>query len=228
MKKINIVAGLLLLSFIAIPTTSMAVPISLSDLWDVSNGTIVGANSGVLNYRPTYRSDIHDMFGDNNAVIEATNTLFKDYMSPGYVGGTVLPGFIHYVEWSTPSAVTLRSFALHAQNEGMDRRAFDRFQLYTGDGMGAWTSIYDTGAGFTYSGLLDLSIDVTPVVSQYFKAEFVQAPWSSSTAIGPRIQELDGFDTFLDGSTSVVPEPTTLALIGLGLAGLGYRRRKTS
>ena len=41
----------------------------------------------------------------------------------------------------------------------------------------------------------------------------------------------DGFDTFLDGTTGApIPEPTTIALLGIGLAGLAgvevRRRRK--
>jgi len=223
--KIKIGACLLLLSSIAMPTTSMAIPISSTDLWDINSGATMDATSGVMNYRSSWKSDIRDMFGGAFAVIEANNTIFKDYMSPQNVGGSVPAGFTHFVEWSTTSAVTLRSFALHAFNEGMGRRAFNHFALYTGDGVGTWTSIYN--ASPIYNGTLEIAVNLTPTTAQYFRAEFVQAPWSSSTAVGPRIQELDGFDTFLDGSTGGVPEPATLVLFGLGLAGLGCSRRKT-
>jgi len=225
MKKAKIGACLLLLSSVAMPTTSMAIPISSTDLWDINNGATMDATSGVMNYRPSWKSDIRDMFGGAFAVIEPTNTIFKDYMSPGYVGGSVPAGFTHFVEWSTPGAVTLRSFALHVQNEGMDRRAFNHFALYTGDGAGTWTSIYSVSP--VYSGFFEIAMDITPTTAQYFRAEFVQAPWSSAAAVGPRIRELDGFDTFLDGGTGSVPEPATLVLFGLGLAGLGWSRRRT-
>ncbi len=226
MNKTHVLAALLLIPVLLVPSTSKAIPMSGTDLWDISNGSVVDATSGPLHYSSSYRSDIRDMFGGGFGTVEATNTLFKDYMSPGYGGGSVTPGYVHFAEWHTTSTVTLRSFSLHASNDGtMNRRAFNRFQLYVGDGVGGWTSIYDTGVGFSYSGAVNLAFDIAPVASQYFRAEFVQAPWISAAAVGPRIHELDGFDTFLDGSKPV-PEPTTLAILGIGLAGIGFSRRK--
>jgi len=230
MKKSYLYSVVLFMAFIT-PAISMATPYSSSDLWDISNGVTIDATSGVLNYYPGHRSDIRDMFGGVYGTSEGGNTLFKDYMSPGFSGGSVAPGFTHYVEWHTGSAVTLRSFALHASNDNaMNRRAFDRFQLFSGDGTGNWTAIYDTGAGFSYVGGLDLSVDITAITSQYFRAEFIQATWVDARAVGPRIMEFDGFNTFLDGSTGPsggnVPEPATFALMSLGLAGLGFQRKK--
>ncbi len=227
MKKAHLVAGLLVSAVLFLPTSSMAIPISSTDLWDISQGSTVDSTSGALNYSSFWNSDVRNMFGSAFGTVEAGNTLFKDFMSPGQAGGSVPAGFTHFVEWHTPGLVTLRSFDLHASNEGMTRRAFNRFQLFSGDGAGNWSSIYDTGAGFSY-GVLDLAIDVAPVTAQYFRAEFVQAPWTDSRAIGPRIHELDGFDTFLDGTTggSSAPEPSTVFLMGLGLAALGFGRRR--
>lgn len=227
-------AGLVAVSLgvLGFPGISQAEPISSTDLWDISQGSVVDGTSGALYYRSSYRSDVRDMFGGAFGNIEGGNTVFKDYMNPGFQGGSVPAGFVHYVEWHTPSAVTLRSFSLNAYNEGMLRRAFSRFTLYSGSGAGGpWTPIYDTGAGFTYGpGQLDLSMNVTPLVAQYFRAEFVQASWTDAAAVGPRIQELDGYDTFLPGTDPVVPEPSILvailSLVGLGLARLAWRRRR--
>ena len=113
--------------------TVYATPTSSTDLWDISNGVVIDDTSGVLNYRPSFKSDIRGMFGGNFGVIEPANTVFKDYMSPGLTGGSVPSGYTHYVEWSTTADVTLRSFVLHAYNEGMDRRAFNNFELFSGD-----------------------------------------------------------------------------------------------
>ncbi len=211
--------------------TVQATPISSTDLWDISNGVVIDDTSGVLNYRSDFKSDIRDMFGGSYAVSEATNSLFKDYISPGMTGGSVPSGYTHFVEWHTTADVTVRSFILHAQNEGISRRAFNNFELFTGDGSGTWSSVYNSGT-VSYDSFTEFAVNLAaPVVAQYFKMEFIQAPWSDPRAVGPRIRELDGFDTFLDGSTgspSPVPEPATLLLLGIGLLGLagGTRKKK--
>lgn len=225
--RTKIIGGLFSLCFALVPQHALAVPFSSSDLWDISSGASVSNTSGVLNYYPGWQSDIRNMFGGAYGYPEAGNTLFKDYMSPGLSGGSVPAGYVHFVEWNTASAVTLRSFALHAYNEGMTRRAFSRFSLYVGDGAGNWTSIYDTGPGYTYTGTTEIAANVAAVSASYFRAEFVQASWTDPRAVGPRIQELDGFNTFLDGGTGGdVPEPGTLALMGFGLAGIWLARTK--
>ncbi len=224
------------------PAVSRALPASSADLWDVSQGTAVTGTSGALHYSDSYRSYVENIFGASGG-IEGSNTLFKDYMSPYFTGGPVPAGYAHYVEWNTPADVTIRSFNLLAYNEGMDRRAFNHFELYADTGSG-WQSLFqqdfaaspENPDGYggsptnTDSNWLELEVDLSsPVTAQDFRAEFIQAPWTSSNAIGPRVLELDGYDTFLDGSSGAgnpIPEPTTMLLFGSGLIGLaGLARR---
>ncbi len=64
-----------------------------------------------------------------------------------------------------------------------------------------------------------LSASSTVFVGITFDTAFTSVTWSKSVGAVPH--GLDSFAAF-----SAVPEPTTLALMGLGLAGLGFGRRK--
>ncbi|NQT92863.1 MAG: PEP-CTERM sorting domain-containing protein [Lentisphaerae bacterium] len=190
------------------PGVSSALPTSATDFWDMSQGSVVDSHTGVL-----YNNDIRNMFGGSFGTL-GPNVLFADGRGAGYV---------HTVEWHTPAPVTLRSFSLWANNEDtMLRRAFNRFTLYSGSASSPSDLVYDTGPGYSYLNTVNLEQDVTPVTAQYFKAEFVQAPYTYANASGPRVLELDGFDTYLDGT----PEPATLSLLALGGLVILRRRRK--
>ena len=168
---------------------------STTDLWDVSHGVVIDGDSGILSL-----TDVTRMFGTG------CDTLFADGQAPGT---------LHYVEWHTPHPIFLRSFNLHAAHDGADRniyyRGFSKFTLYYGDGQGHWTQLYEYetdpdkdslyGGGATYTDRqnLELHVDVTPTLAKYFRAEFVQSggpPIGAANASGPRIIELDGYDTF--------------------------------
>lgn len=200
--KMQLVCAVVAVTVLLVPGVSSALPQSSDDLWEISQGSVVGNHSAV---KPGWSI---------NAIFGPGETLLAESQSTG---------FVHFVEWQTPSPVTLRSFSLWAQNEGMTRRAFSQFILYSDSG-GTWEEVYNTGPGFDYTGWVNIEGDVTPAVTaQDFRAEFVQASWTSWVASGPRIWELDGFDTFLDGS---VPEPATLSLLALGGLALLRKRRK--
>jgi hypothetical protein len=217
--------------------------ISATDLWDVSdsnNGTTVTNDSG-MKWRNGTSSSLN-MFGGTGGV-ESANAIFKDVLNEPLLP-TVPEGFVHFVEWNTGSQIDLHRFNLVAKHDGTTTppgRAFKHFTLYSGDGSGNWITIYDAdtfalyGQAVNYvdSRFLELEVDLAaPIISRYFRAEFIQAapkPANAHFAQGPRIFELDGYNTFADGTTfSAVPEPTTLALLGLGLAGVGFSRRKTT
>ena len=231
--------GLLVLGLNLAPVG--AVPVT-NDLWDLSQGTTVTAHSAVIGppyYSSSWSSDVGGMFGGTAGFIEAPNTLFQDWMHAGTT---------HWVEWQTASTVTLRSLSLYSMYDGGVRdanyRGFTLFTLYGWDDVvSSWDQIYQLApidpatnrlvsayASPLYSVLLDYAVDVTPYTTNLFRAEFTQAG-PGGNASGTRIMELDGFDTFLDGSTGgstvSVPEPAAFTLLGLGLVGLRLSRRRS-
>ncbi|BCL62397.1 hypothetical protein DGMP_30900 [Desulfomarina profundi] len=226
MKNIFTAALLSLLFFSA---NCYALPMATDDLWDISQGSSVTGNSGIL-----FNSNQTGMFGGyTSAAAEPPNTIFSDYQQAGT---------LHWIEWQTPSEITLRSFNLVAFHDGrpydMTHRGFDTFNLLSSVDGTTWNQIYtyDTdpdgdllyGGGVTYTNpaALELAADLsTPVFAKYFRAEFVQTGQGINGS-GPRILELDGYDTFLDGSTGgdPVPEPATILLFGAGIACLGGLR----
>jgi len=58
-----------------------------------------------------------------------------------------------------------------------------------------------------------VNFDSAPITAQFIKITFANR--------GAAIDEVEV-------RTTSIPEPATLALMGLGLAGIGYRRRKTA
>jgi 5-formyltetrahydrofolate cyclo-ligase len=170
-----------------------------ANLWDFSEGTMVTSCSGT-------KSDIRNMFGGafGNPVM-----LFSD----GLPAGTV-----HFVEWKTPTPITLRSFSLRACHDGLAAgallRGFSCFRLFAEDSdTGKFdvklyeispTNPYgdtpeppythlDRSRGFQH---LALMANIPATTAQRFRAEFVQFGPANKTVSGPRIIELEGFDTY--------------------------------
>jgi hypothetical protein len=182
-----------------------------TDAWDYSQGSTVLSTWPAALYPG---SDIRDMFGGQFGTIETGNAIFPD---AGW-----LPGNNVWVSWRTPSEISLERFVLSVAADGdypaTYNRAIRGFQLYSSDNGSVWDLIYDSGVltaplGTSSGGLYYYTIDHTfaaPVLSSYFQADFV-----CDTVTGPRIIELDGY--------AVVPEPTSLSLLGVG--GLILLRR---
>lgn len=214
--------------FVLVATAGLAHagPVSYTDLWDYSQGASVTASS-VMEPGSTASNMFGTVIGSTSDL--SHNAIFDDYGRAGTV---------HWVEWMTPSAITLASFQMLAYHDlpprDINERGFKTFRLYTGDGLGTWTLLYtlpntDPDGDLLYGGggyytapyYLEVEANVTPTVSKFFRAEFVQYGDRNGSARGPRIAELDGFAT----QFNVVPVPTA-ALAGIGvLAVLGTIRR---
>lgn len=233
-SALALLAGSLAVSMAA--RTADALPFSATDLWQ---GATVTASTGAHS-----DSDLRDMFGGAFASSEPGNAVFRD----GAPAGTV-----HAVEWQTGGAVTIRSFILNAAHDGTPRdalyRGFSTFNLFAFNNVtSAFELVFTFNPANPYDNsvapvngvidhigynLLSLGVNIAPVTTNRFRAEFVQFGFVDPSASGPRIQELDGFDTFLTQATiptTAVPEPATFgafssALLTLALALRRVRRR---
>jgi hypothetical protein len=198
MKALTIAASIVVALLMHIPRVHAQFDPSTTDLWDDSNGNQVTANSALLS------SDARDMFGFVNAgSVEPGGVIFQD----GHP-----TGFVHYIEWMTPTENTVSSIVLNIAHDGPPRdanfRGISEFLLYAKN---ADTGEFDqlvvqytpsnpygdseppsNGGVQTneLNNLLSLCVNFSPTAAQEFRAEFVQY----GSSLGPRIGELDGYD----------------------------------
>jgi len=210
-----------------------AITPSTTDLFDVSTGVQVTAHSSLITWIPN--NEIEYLLGGGENTPDANNWMihFADDQGLGYV---------HFVDFQTPEAVTIGSFALFAEHDalpGRDYRArgFSTFRLY-----GEGELVYSLTTGNPYStteappgSIIEVSENgdrylnfeanlPEAVTAQHWRAEFIQAgDLYRGHANGPRVLELDGF------GVEPVPEPTTLVMWSVFAAfGIfcGWRRRR--
>jgi serine/threonine protein kinase len=170
---------------------------SSTDLWDMENGVHITSSSN-----PDRTSDLTKMFGAESGTTETTRTVFSD----GSPAGTV-----HFVEWTTPSAVTIRSIRLmlaHDPRAWGIHRAIRQFRLLAiQPDRQSERLILSFSLGHPYlrgdSPVCFEAQNLEPTTSRHFRAEFTQRGVN-----GPRIIELDGFQ-------DPVPPPSNNASLSL-------------
>lgn len=218
MKKLRILSSLFAAAFGLQSSHALDFGVK-SDLWDIALGTTITAHSpfdAALGSPHPY--DARDIFGGTygDFIPEKGDVVFNDNQPAG---------FIHFVEWMTPSPVTIGSFSLHAAADGNPtyQREIARFRLLA---KSANSSTYDLtlfdaepARPYTYidfATLLLIHADISAVTAQEFRAEFYDV--GGTPFGGPRVIELDGF--------APVPEPTVAALLlGGALVALNPRRQ---
>ena len=114
----------------------------------------------------------------------------------------------------------LRHGGISMDLSGMHLGDFDNFN--------GWTlGLVDTfGDGWSYTFSWE-SLLGTNNVEFWDDLRYVEIVWGSNTAvIFDGNAWLAGWSVSSEGITAAIPEPATLAMVGLGLAGLGYARRR--
>jgi len=188
-------------------------------LWDATNGTIITSASPTDDFFNPHITNLTKMFTPKVNVARP----FEDDSKNTLFGDTQPQGFVHFVEWQTPTAVTISEFALYAVDDHPSfNRSMDGFRLYAWNGTSFQLLFSDTPAHpYVYDDpahVLLYDRTITPVTSNRFRAEFLQngtitSAYMGTTTYGPRILELDG-----------LPEPATLAVAAVGMLTLLTRR----
>ncbi|MCI0538195.1 MAG: hypothetical protein L0Z50_23560, partial [Verrucomicrobiales bacterium] len=156
---------------------------STTDAWDVGTGAIVTGSSGF-----EALSDARDMLGGVFATGEPGTAIFADGKPPG---------FIHAIEWQTPSPISLQVVRLFAQGDESNAREFASFVLKTKSSPTSGFDIqllsYIPSHPYTFEDAVTSALfseNLTPTTGQFFRAEFEQFG-----SLAPRIIELDGFES---------------------------------
>ncbi len=173
------------------------------DAWDVRRWNIKILGNSPLGRVGEDEFDIHNLFGN-----KPSNGLFSLVTFPHSP-----PGTIHWVEWEVPQPITLRSFYLKAGHDARTYdRAFSRFTLFgTELATGQQINVFEIQAAVPYPTTpapayavinnavendLMLRANVVPITACQFRAEFEQPGGVGPIAAGPRVMDLDGFETF--------------------------------
>jgi hypothetical protein len=215
-----------ILFVVALPADCADPQSSTDDLWDLSEGAVVTGSSAISG-----GFDARDIFGGVFGTIDDGQCIFLDNQAPD---------FVHYIEWQTPTDVTVGRFVLFAEGDGPasnNQREFAQFVLRAKSSPGA--PDYDLTL-FTYdvpdhpyayvdpTNRIVLYTNFTPVTAASFRAEFVQRT-TGGFFDAPRIWELDGYPMEPivtippTNKTVAVQESFVMAVKAIGAPPLGYQ-----
>ena len=187
-----------------------------NDLWEYTNSgfSVVSLSSS------TICGDIRNAFG---ATLAGATDATSSCPAENAAGLVILHGTANtdtVVEWDT-ALMTLTSFEVSVAPDNSVDRTLNRLQLAYWNGS-SYVQFFDSGSGAYPFGANSFPVTLSASVqASRWQATFTNGAGSFP---GARIWELDGFGSLVD--TSGVHEPSSLALIALGLGSLLLRSRR--